>query len=122
LLLVKLVLNNTFRILEMASNLPQLPPGDLAAIVDGPAMKRAHVHIVPADGGWVVRLGRRVEMTLATRHDALMAAIPFARERGSRLFVHHASGEIRECGTARTDELMLEMWQMIYNQHNSPAT
>jgi hypothetical protein len=105
----------------MASKSPKLPPelpSDAAAV---PAARRAHVHIVPADGGWAVRLGRSVEMTLATRHDALMAAIPFARERGSRLFLHYASGEIRECGTAQTDELMLEMWQMIYNQHNPPA-
>jgi hypothetical protein len=105
----------------MASKSPKLPPELPSDAVAVPATRRAHVHIIPADGGWAVRLGRRVEMTLATRHDALMAAIPFARERGSRLFVHYASGEIRECGTARTDELMLEMWQMIYNQHNPPA-
>jgi hypothetical protein len=105
----------------MASKSPKLPPeipGDAVAV---PATRRAHVHIIPADGGWAVRLGRRVEMTLATRHDALMAAIPFARERGSRLFVHYASGEIRECGTARTDELMLEMWKMVYDDYNQPV-
>jgi hypothetical protein len=105
----------------MASKSPKLPPELPSDAVAAPATRRAHVHIVPADGGWAVRLGRRVEMTLATRHDALMAAIPFARERGSRLFVHYASGEIRESGTAKTDELMLEMWQMIYDQHNPPA-
>jgi len=105
----------------MASKSPKLPPelpSDPAAIS---ATRRAHVHVVPADDAWAVQLGRRVEMTFATRHDALMAAIPFARERGSRLFVHFASGEIRESGTARTDELMLEMWQMIYDQHNPPV-
>jgi hypothetical protein len=102
----------------MASQSPKLPPelpSDAAAV---PETRRAHVHIVPADGAWAVRLGRRVEMTLATRHDALMAAIPFARERGSRLFVHYESGQVREGGTAETDELMLEMWKMVYDDYN----
>lgn len=102
----------------MASNLPKLTPEDS---LTEPAARRAHVHIVPADGAWAVRLGRHVEMTLETRHDALMAAIPFARKRGSRLFVHYENGEIRESGTEETDELMLEMWKMVYDQHNPPT-
>jgi len=105
----------------MASRSPKLSPERPDTAAGEPATKRAHVHIFPVDGAWAVRLGRRIEMTFATRHDALMAAIPFARERGARLFVHYASGEVRECGTARTDELMLEMWQMIYDQHNPPT-
>jgi hypothetical protein len=104
----------------MASESPKLPPEDLAAVVNDLATRPPHVHVVPADGGWAVRLGRRTEKTFATRFDASMAAIPFARERGSRLFVHYESGEIREAGTALTDELMLEMWKMVYDDYNRP--
>jgi hypothetical protein len=105
----------------MASNSPKLPPELLSDAVAVPAPRRAHVHLVQVQHGWEMRLGRRIEMTLATRFDAFMAAIPFARERGSRLFVHYESGEIRETGTTEADELLLETWQMIYNQHNPPA-
>jgi len=65
-----------------------------------------------------MRLGRRTEKTFDKRYDAFMAAIPFARERGSRLFVHYPSGEIREGGTTETEELMLEMWKMVYDDYN----
>jgi len=105
----------------MASQSPKLPPelpSDAAAV---PAARRAHVHIVLIDGVWAMRVGRRTEKTFATRYDASMAAIPFARERGARLFVHYEGGEIREAGTALTDELMLEMWKMVYDDHHSNA-
>ncbi len=68
-----------------------------------------------------MRLGRRTEKTFPTHFDAATAAIPFARERGSRLFVHYENGEIREAGTAVTDELMLEMWKMVYEDHHGNA-
>jgi hypothetical protein len=105
----------------MASKSPKLPPEPLLPAVNGTAAKRAHVHVVPAEGGWAMRVGRRIEKTFATRFDASMAAIPFARERGSRLFVHYENGEIREAGTAVTDELMLEMWKMVYDDYHANA-
>ena len=51
-----------------------------------------------------MRLGRRTEKTFDKQYDAFMMAIPFARERDARLFVHHPSGEIREGGTTESDE------------------
>ena len=104
----------------MASNLPKLPPECPDAAVVEPATRRAHVHVIAMDGRWVMRLGRRTEKTFDKKYDALMAAIPFARERNARLFVHYPSGEIREGGTSETEELMLEMWKMVYEDHNGP--
>lgn len=39
---------------------------------------------------------------------------------GARGYVHYESGQIREGGTAETDELMLEMWKMVYDDYNRP--
>jgi hypothetical protein len=99
----------------MDSNLPELPPDDSPA---EPSTRRVHVHLIAVDGRWVMRLGRRTEKTFDKRYDAFMAAIPFARERNARLFVHYPSGEIREGGTTEAEELMLEMWKMVYDHYN----
>jgi len=101
----------------MATNLPKLPPDTSPA---EPSARRAHVHLLAVDGRWVMRLGRRTERTFDKQYDALMAAIPFAREHGARLFVHYPSGEIREGGTTETEELVLKMWKMVYEDHNGP--
>src|ERR1044072_6826559 len=94
----------------MASNLPKLPPEPAApASSDVPKT----VHVVADGDGWAIRAVGRVESTFATRCDAVRAAMPFARERSARLFVHHPGGEIREASTAPEDELLLEIWQDV---------
>jgi hypothetical protein len=102
----------------MASKSPKLPPELPSDAVAVPAARRAHVHLIAVDGRWVMRLGRRTEKTFDKRYDAFMAAIPFARERNARLFVHYPSGEIREAGTTETEEVMLKMWKMVYEDYN----
>lgn len=104
----------------MASRRPKLPPEITAPPPSGeqPA-RRVHVHVVPLNGYWAIRVGRRIEKTFATQEEASRAAIPFARERGSRLFVHYLSGVVRESSTDPIDEMFLEMWQMAYDDYHS---
>lgn len=106
----------------MASRRPKLPPEITTppASSEQPA-RRLHVHVVPTGEGWGIRVGRRVEKTFATQEEASRSAIPFARERGSRLFVHYLSGVVRESSTDPIDEMFLEMWQMAYDDYHSQA-
>lgn len=105
----------------MASRRPKLPPEITAPPPSGeqPA-RRVHVHVVPMNGCWAIRVGRRIEKTFPSQLEASKVAIPLARERGSRLFVHYESGVIREAGTSKAEEMLLEMWEMVYNEHNNP--
>jgi hypothetical protein len=94
----------------MASSSPKLPPEELAsAIGDAPRT----VHVVSLSEGWAIRAAGRVEATFTTRGDAIRAAMPFARERSARLFVHYPGGEIREASTDPADELLLEIWHDV---------
>jgi hypothetical protein len=95
--------------IEMAANLPKLPPEPVAPATDAPKT----VHVVAAGDGWAIRAAGRVEATFTTRGDAIRAAMPFARKRAARLFVHYAGGEIREASTDPTDELLLEIWHDV---------
>jgi hypothetical protein len=104
----------------MSSKSPKLSPELPSDVVAVPRTRRAHVHLIEVDGRWVMRLGRRTEKTFEKEYDALIAAIPFARERGVRLFMHYPSGEIREGATSETEELVLKMWKMVYEDHNGP--
>lgn len=106
----------------MASTQPRLHPKPIdSAAAREPAARREHVHVVSVDGAWAMRLGRRIEQTFQTRLEAMKAAIPFARGRECRLFVHYDGGVVRETGTELTDELLLEMWQMVYDDHHANA-
>lgn len=108
------------RITTMASKSPKLPPEVPAPplATDRPA-RRLHVHVVPVGDGWGIRVGRRIEKTFHTQEEASRAAIPFARERESRLFIHYPSGVVRESSTDPIDEMFLEMWQMAYDDYHS---
>lgn len=99
----------------MASNLPKLTPEESLA---EPVARRAHVHLMQVQHGWDMHVGQRVESCFASEIEAALAAIPFARERGAKLFVHYESGEIRETGTSLTDELMMQMWRLTYESRN----
>lgn len=79
-----------------------------------------HVHVVPTDGNWGIRVGRRIEKTFTSQLDASKVAIPLARESGSRLFVHYESGVIREAGTSEAEGMLLDMWEMVYDDYNKP--
>ena len=106
----------------MASKRPKLPPEiPVSQISEDQPARRVHVHVVPSGDGWGIRVGRRIEKSFATRFEASKAAIPFARERGSRLFVHHESGQIREASTDEADEMFLDVWKRIYDSHNQHA-
>jgi hypothetical protein len=94
----------------MASKSPKLPPESTGS---APLSAPKAVHVVLFGDDWVVRVGRRVQSTFATRHEAVRAAMPFAREHSARLFVHYAGGEIREASTAPEDEMLLDIWQVI---------
>ena len=105
----------------MASRRPKLPPEISTTGPTASPARRIHVHVVPTGNCWGIRVGRRVEQTFATQEEASRAAIPFARERGSRLFVHYSSGVVRESSTDPIDEMFLEMWQMAYDDYHSQA-
>lgn len=92
----------------MASKRPKLPPEP--ASVPRPE-KPPLVHVLPADGGWAVRVGRRVESKFATREEAEDAAIETARSRSGKVFLHLPTGEIRELSTAAEDELLFRLWK-----------
>ena len=98
----------------MASRRPKLPPEITAppASVEQPT-RRVHVHVVPTGDSWGIRVGRRIEKRFAERSDAVEAAMPSARTRGARLFVHYDSGEIRESATGEGEELLFKAWKQI---------
>lgn len=102
----------------MASHSPKLLPESPGPTATVPAARRAHVHLMQVQHGWDMRFGGRVEKSFASEIEAALAAIPFARERDARLFVHYESGEVRETGTSLADETMMQMWQMTYESRN----
>lgn len=102
----------------MASKRPKLPPEVTVAPRSGehPA-RRLHIHVVPVGDGWGIRVGRRIEQCFAEQADAVLAAMPLARDREVRLFAHYQSGVIREASTDRADEMLLEALKMRHDNH-----
>src|SRR5215216_5041285 len=72
------------------------------------------LHVVPVEGGWAVRVGRRIETTIGTREEAVALARSLARKRGAEVIMHSRSGRFRyPLSTSRADATMLELWREI---------
>jgi hypothetical protein len=102
----------------MASRRPKLLPEIFVPPAGAPAQRRTHVHIVPTNGKWGIRVGRRVESIFTEQADAVLAAMPLARERGVRLFLHYESGVIQESSTSLADETLLRILKMRHEKED----
>jgi len=101
----------------MASRRPKLPP---EPTVDPPKPRANHVHVAPGEHGWVMRIGRKIEAHFDSPDEALDVAVPFARKRSVRVFLHLRTGERREMSTALEDELLYQFWKDIHAHGTLP--
>jgi len=84
--------------------------GSESANGSAPKRRSTHVRIVPVDGRFAVRVGRRTEAVFDTEGEAYEAANPLARRLSARLFRADADGRPRlELSTSDADELLFKL-------------
>jgi hypothetical protein len=101
----------------MASKRPKLPPEPTA---DPPKPRVDHIHVAPGDDGWIMRVGRKIEAHFDSPDEALDVAVPLARKRSARVFLHLRSGERREMATGEAEELLYQIWKDIHTRGTLP--
>lgn len=72
----------------------------------------AAIHVVPAGGGWEVRVEEAVEVAFDDQSEAVEAAWKLAKERSAHVFVHARRGTY-ELRMTKADELLWELWKGI---------
>ena len=102
----------------MATKQPKAP-AENSGFSSGSAPRRrsTHVRIVPVDGRFAVRVGRRTEAVFDTEGEAYEAANPLARRLSARLFRADAAGRPRrELSTSEADELLIQLWRKVHSR------
>ncbi|HEX8696243.1 MAG TPA: hypothetical protein VF746_27745 [Longimicrobium sp.] len=99
----------------MATKQPKVPAnGPEPTNGSAPRRRSTHVRIVPVDGRFAVRVGRRTEAVFDTEGEAYEAANPLARKLSARLFRADADGRPRrELSTSETDELFFKFLKKV---------
>ena len=72
----------------------------------------AAIHVVPAGGGWAVRVEKAVEVAFDDQSEAVETAWKLAKKRSARVFVHARRGTY-ELRMTEADELLWELWKGI---------
>ena len=102
----------------MATKQPKVP-AENSEPTNGtsPRRRSTHVRIVPVDGRFAVRVGRRTEAVFDTAGEAYEAANPLARKLSARLFRADACGRPRrELSTSEADELLIQLWRKVHSR------
>jgi Uncharacterized protein conserved in bacteria (DUF2188) len=106
----------------MASRRPRLLPEVAVPVHEAADAEASAIHVVPADGGWAVRVEGTIEVAFDDQSEAVEAAWKLARKRSARVFVHARRGTY-ELRMTEADELLWELWKGIRaREQTSPST